>query len=118
MLQHRVLTVSRQCIEIDTRVRLDELRADGLGVRAAVRGMVSQSFGHYERLRPQAKLLARWDVRVRSSNGIEAEERFVLLEQSAWHRLLVVMFTERGDAIRLISARKATRRERRQYEET
>lgn len=27
------------------------------------------------------------------------------------------MFTERGDAIRLISARRATRRERRDYEE-
>ena len=48
----------------------------------------------------------------------EAEERFALLGQSASHRLLVVMFTERGDAIRLISARKATRRERKQYEET
>jgi uncharacterized protein len=48
----------------------------------------------------------------------EAEERFVLLGQSAWQRWLVVMFTERGDAIRLISARKATRRERRDYEES
>jgi hypothetical protein len=28
------------------------------------------------------------------------------------------MFTERGDAIRLVSARKATRRERRDYEES
>jgi len=28
------------------------------------------------------------------------------------------MFTERGDAIRLIGARKATRRERRDYEES
>ena len=32
-------------------------------------------------------------------------------------RLLVVMFTERREAIRLISARTATRRERRDYEE-
>ena len=47
----------------------------------------------------------------------EAEERFVLLGQSAQRRMLVVMFTERGDAIRLISARRATRRERRRYEE-
>jgi hypothetical protein len=35
-----------------------------------------------------------------------------------WERLLVVMFTERGDAIRLVSARKATRRERRDYVES
>jgi uncharacterized DUF497 family protein len=46
------------------------------------------------------------------------EERFVLLGQSARRRLLVIMFTERGDAIRLISARKATRRERRIHEES
>jgi uncharacterized protein len=46
------------------------------------------------------------------------EERFVLLGQSDRRRLLVVMFTERGQAIRLISARKATSRERRTYEET
>jgi uncharacterized DUF497 family protein len=48
----------------------------------------------------------------------ESEERYVLLGQSERQRLLVVMFTERGEAIRLISARKATRRERREYEES
>jgi uncharacterized DUF497 family protein len=48
----------------------------------------------------------------------ENEERFVLLGQSNRRRLLVVMFTERGEAVRLISARKATRREWRTYEET
>jgi hypothetical protein len=48
----------------------------------------------------------------------EAEERFVLVGESARRRLLVVMFTERGDAIRLLSARRATRRERRDYEES
>ena len=47
----------------------------------------------------------------------QEEERFVLLGQSARRRLLVVLFTERGEAIHLISARKATRRERRDYEE-
>jgi uncharacterized protein len=46
------------------------------------------------------------------------EERFVLLGHSDRRRLLVVMFTERSQAIRLISARKATSRERRAYEET
>jgi uncharacterized DUF497 family protein len=46
------------------------------------------------------------------------EERFVLLGQSDRRRLLVVMFTERGQAVRLISARRATSRERRTYEET
>jgi uncharacterized DUF497 family protein len=47
----------------------------------------------------------------------ETEERYVLLGQSDRRRLLAVMFTERGQAIRLVSARKATRRERREYEE-
>jgi uncharacterized DUF497 family protein len=46
----------------------------------------------------------------------EGEERFALLGQSDRRRLLVVMFTERGETIHLISARKATRRERREYE--
>ena len=47
----------------------------------------------------------------------DTEERYVLLGQSARRRLLAVMFTERGQAIRLFSARSATRRERREYEE-
>jgi uncharacterized DUF497 family protein len=45
------------------------------------------------------------------------ERRFALLGHSEQRRLLAVMFTERGDRIRLISARKATRRERHDYEE-
>ena len=44
------------------------------------------------------------------------EERFVLLGLSEAHHLLAVMFTDRGEAIRIISARKATRRERQRYE--
>ncbi|HSB71058.1 MAG TPA: BrnT family toxin [Candidatus Methylomirabilis sp.] len=45
------------------------------------------------------------------------EPRYVLLGHSERQRLLAVMFTERGEVIRLISARKATPRERREYEE-
>jgi uncharacterized protein len=45
------------------------------------------------------------------------EERFLLLGQSDRQRLLVVAHAERGDEIRIISARPATRRERRSYEE-
>jgi hypothetical protein len=45
------------------------------------------------------------------------EERSVLLGLSESRRLLAVMFTERGGAIRIIGARTATRRERREYEE-
>jgi uncharacterized DUF497 family protein len=44
-----------------------------------------------------------------------AEERFVTLSTDALGRLLVVVYTWRGDRIRVISARKATPREGRQY---
>jgi uncharacterized protein len=47
----------------------------------------------------------------------QAEDRFILLGQSERGRLLVVAHTERGDTLRLISARLATRPERRDYEE-
>jgi uncharacterized DUF497 family protein len=46
------------------------------------------------------------------------EQRFVTFGISASGRLLVVAHTERGDAIRIISARLATRAERGIYEET
>ena len=45
------------------------------------------------------------------------EERWLLVGQSNAGRLLVVAHTERGDEIRLINARPATRRERDTYEE-
>jgi uncharacterized DUF497 family protein len=47
----------------------------------------------------------------------EEEDRFVLIGNSHKDRLLVVVHTERGDKIRLISARKASKKERKQYEE-
>ena len=46
-----------------------------------------------------------------------AEMRFVDLGLSHRGRLLVVSYTERGNRIRLISARLATGNERRRYEE-
>jgi uncharacterized protein len=45
------------------------------------------------------------------------EDRFVILGESERFRILVVVFTDRGDKIRIISARFATRRERKDYEE-
>lgn len=45
------------------------------------------------------------------------EKRFLSLGRDAVGRVLVVIYTYRGDDIRLISARKATRKERMQYEE-
>ena len=45
------------------------------------------------------------------------EERFVTIGVDVFGRVLVVVYTMRGDEIRFISARKATRQERQQYEE-
>jgi uncharacterized DUF497 family protein len=45
------------------------------------------------------------------------EERFVTIGMDAYGRILVVVYTWRGDVIRLISARKATKHEHKQYEE-
>ena len=46
----------------------------------------------------------------------KVEERFVTIGASHRGKLLVVVHTERGDNIRIISARVASRRERLSYE--
>ena len=46
------------------------------------------------------------------------EDRWIVLGQSHQRKLLVVVHTERGDSIRIISARRAGRRERKSYEES
>ena len=45
------------------------------------------------------------------------EQRFITIAMDAFGRILVVVYTWRGDNIRLISARKATKNERKQYED-
>jgi uncharacterized DUF497 family protein len=47
----------------------------------------------------------------------EGEQRFIVLGASTSSRLLVVSYTERPPRTRVISARLATKRERKQYEE-
>ena len=47
----------------------------------------------------------------------EDEERFIDIGMSDNRRVLVVVYTERVQRIRLISARQATSAERKQYEE-
>ncbi|MCP4264525.1 MAG: BrnT family toxin [Candidatus Brocadiaceae bacterium] len=47
----------------------------------------------------------------------DEEDRFILIGSSHKNRLLVVVHTERKDKIRIISARKSTKKERMQYEE-
>jgi len=45
------------------------------------------------------------------------ENRFIIMGESNQNRLLVVSYTERPPNTRLISARQATRAERKKYEE-
>ena len=45
------------------------------------------------------------------------EDRFIIIGESQKRRILVVVYTERKKKIRLISARRASRAERKKYEE-
>lgn len=44
-------------------------------------------------------------------------ERAVIVGESGGGRLLVVVFEDRGDMVRIISARRGTRTERKRYEQ-
>lgn len=46
-----------------------------------------------------------------------AEQRYLIIGESNQHRVVLVVYTERGEATRLISARPATTREEKVYEE-
>ena len=46
----------------------------------------------------------------------EQEAREIIIGHSDFGRLLFISFAERGDSTRLISAREATRQERKKYE--
>ena len=45
------------------------------------------------------------------------EQREIIIGHSVKQRLLVVCFTSQGESVRIFSARRATRRERQDYEE-
>ena len=55
-------------------------------------------------------------ITISDSAHSQTEARFVILGRSHRERLLVVIHTERGDNVRIISARLASRRERKDYE--
>jgi uncharacterized protein len=47
----------------------------------------------------------------------DEEDRYLIVRESSQRRLLIASYTERGNLIRLISAREVTRTERKVYEE-
>jgi hypothetical protein len=57
------------------------------------------------------------EVTIPDPDHSDGELRFLSLGRSEADRLLVVSYTERGARIRIISARTATRSERKIYEE-
>jgi uncharacterized DUF497 family protein len=83
--------------------------------RKAASNRSKHGVGFDEALTVFADPLARIVDDPRHSHG---EIRLTLLGISVRQRLLAVLFTERGeDRVRLISARRATRQERHDYEE-
>ena len=56
-----------------------------------------------------------WAISIRDES--EEEDRWITIGMDSLARILVVVYTWREEHIRLISARPATRRESRQYQE-
>jgi len=64
-------------------------------------------------------VFADWlSVTIPDPEHSQTEERFLILGSSNRGRILVVAHTFRFDAVRIISARRANRDERHEYEET
>jgi uncharacterized protein len=55
------------------------------------------------------------DALTMRDEDVAEEDRFVTLGSDLFGRVLVVVYTWRGDVIRVISARRATRHERARY---
>ncbi|MCC6574315.1 MAG: BrnT family toxin [Planctomycetes bacterium] len=56
-------------------------------------------------------------ITVHDSAHSDEEDRWIILGLSGQGRLVVVVFVERGDKIRIVSARRATKRETNDYNE-
>jgi uncharacterized protein len=56
------------------------------------------------------------DLAITIEDDFPCEERFVTIGTDALGRILIVVYTYRENIIRIISARKATLREREQYQ--
>jgi len=58
----------------------------------------------------------KWSLTIIDPMHAQTEDRFILLGYSDKNRLIVVVHTDRQDRVRIISARKAAKNERTQYE--
>jgi len=57
-----------------------------------------------------------WALTIKEQH-VEGEQRFVSIGLDFLGRLIVVVYTYRNDNIRIISARRTTKRERKSYEQ-
>lgn len=57
-----------------------------------------------------------FSLTIKDPSHSEYEERFVTVGETVEQKTVVVVHTDRGRSVRIISARRATRRERRTYE--
>ena len=57
-------------------------------------------------------------ITVSDPDHSDNEDRYITIGWSDRHRLLIVSHTDRGDRIRIISARELTKAERKEYEKT
>jgi uncharacterized DUF497 family protein len=55
------------------------------------------------------------NITIRDRSHSEVEDRYVIIGERMFGEVLVVTYAERGDRIRIISARRATRSEKRRY---
>ena len=51
-----------------------------------------------------------------SEEGVDDEERYITIGTDSVGRVPVVAYTTRGESVRIISARRANKRERQEYE--
>jgi uncharacterized DUF497 family protein len=65
----------------------------------------------------QTVLTDDYSITLPDAEHSRVEDRLIIIGVSNKNRLLVVAYTERDNSIRLISARKATPKERQTYEE-
>ena len=72
---------------------------------------------HGDRFADAETVLFDLNALTREDMESEGEQRFVTVGMDALGHILVVVYAYRGEDIRLISARPATRIERMQYEE-
>ncbi|MFZ1005508.1 MAG: BrnT family toxin [Candidatus Sulfotelmatobacter sp.] len=60
--------------------------------------------------------MIHWRKRIHPDHST-SEERFITVGTSSAGRVVIVAHADRGENVRIISARKTTQRERKQYEE-